>query len=141
MPIRRILFATDFSEPSAHALAYAVEFARRLGSKIRVVHVLALHEADVATAEEQMPLTVPDGLDDVVDARDIVRAPTAELGIIREARHSQTDLIVLGTHGRTGLKHVFLGSVAERVVQLASGPVLTVRTPEHVLQDPEGGDS
>lgn len=136
MTIQRILFATDFSEASRHALTEAAGLARRLGAEIHLLHVLALHDADPAVASDLLLSAVPPGAEDVVTERQVVRALRPELGILHAAREGGFDLIVLGTHGRTGLKHVVLGSVAERVVQLAGIPVLTVRQPGHEFEHP-----
>ncbi len=136
MTFQRILFATDFSEASRHALTEAAALARRLGAEIHLIHVLALHDADPAVASDLLLSAVPPGAEDVVAERQVVRALRPELGVIHAAREGDFDLIVLGTHGRTGLKHVVLGSVAERVVQLAACPVLTVRQPGHAFEHP-----
>ena len=134
--MKRILLATDFSASSTHALRLAAGIARAMDGKIQVVHVLALHDSDPATAEKQMPLFVPAELESLVESKKIVRAITAELGVIHEAREQNADMIVIGTHGRTGLSHVLLGSVAERVVRLADRPVLTVRAPADAIKEP-----
>ena len=134
--MQRILMATDFSASAAHALRLAAAIARALGGKIQVVHVLALLEADPAMAEQEMPRFVPDDLESLVESKKIIRATTAELGVIHEAREQNADMIVIGTHGRTGLSHVLLGSVAERVVRLADRPVLTVRAPADAIKEP-----
>jgi len=136
MSYRRMLFATDFSDASRHALLCAAELARQLGSRIELVHVLALHDSDPAAASDLLLSAVPHEVTDVVEARRVVRAPRPELGILEVARDGGFDLLVLGTHGRTGLKHILLGSVAERVVQLAGCPVLTVRQPGQDFEHP-----
>ncbi len=127
-----ILMATDFSAPAACAQAWAVEFARCSGSgaRLHVIHCVPLHELERAQAERQLPLTVPPELDDVVASRSVVRAVAPELGIVEAAKRLGAQLIVLGTVGRSHLSHVLLGSVAERVVNLAGCPVLTVRSPD-----------
>jgi nucleotide-binding universal stress UspA family protein len=149
MAIRQILVPTDFSEPSRAALDYAAELARPLGASIDVLHVWEqpvfvppsmMPEAGVAdlsileiyrkNAESQL-----DGF--VADARKrgvAIRAAFAELGpashtISDFADRRGYDLIVIGTHGRTGLAHALIGSVAERVVRYAHRPVLAVRAP------------
>jgi len=132
----RILFPTDFSEPAREALAWAAALARSFGGSIDVVHICALHESGPAEAEAEMKTAIPAEYDDVVSARRIVRALSADLGILHEARSAQADLIVMGTHGRSYLKHVVLGSVAERVVQLSHCPVLTVRPAGHTFEHP-----
>jgi universal stress protein A len=148
MAIRQILVPTDFSEPSRAALDYAAELARPLGATLDVLHVWEapvfvppsmLPEAGVAdvaalelyreSAESQLATFVADA-----KKRGIaVRTSFAELGpaahtIAEFARARHYDLIVIGTHGRTGLAHVVIGSVAERVVRYAHCPVLAVRS-------------
>lgn len=125
----KILFATDFSESAAAALATTADFARQTGAEIHAIHVLALHEDDPAGADEHLAKAVPTEYDDVVKDRSVIRAVAAEAGIVRQAREEEADLIAIGTHGRSGLKHLLLGSVAERVVQLAPCAVLTIREP------------
>jgi len=131
-----ILVAVDFSDASRHALQRAVSIARQLGSRVSLVHVLALGEDDPAWAAEQWKTFVPDELASDVGERHTVRALKPELGVLHTAREVGADLIVIGTHGRTGLSHMFLGSVAERVVQLAPCPVLTVREPGRTFEAP-----
>ena len=131
---KKILFPTDFSEAAEHALHFAVSIARKFGGKLDVVHVLAMHRADQSEAERELPGAVPEAYADAVASRETVRAVSPEVGIVEAARSRGSDLIVIGTHGRTGLKHVVLGSVAERVVQHAPVAVLTVRWPGHSFQ-------
>lgn len=127
-----IVFATDFSAPAARAQALAVDLARRFGAKIHAIHCVPLNELERAEAEAQLPRVLPPALDDVVASRKVVRALAPELGILESARALGAQLVVMGTHGRTNLAHVLLGSVAERVVQLAPCPVLTVRSSDHM---------
>ncbi|MBW2531848.1 MAG: universal stress protein [Deltaproteobacteria bacterium] len=133
---RRILVPIDFSASTPRTLAYAAEFARAFGVRLDVLHVCALHEESVGEAQREMDTAIPDDLNDVVERRHIVRALSADLGIIHEARERAAGLIIMGTHGRSGLRHVLLGSIAERVVQLAGCPVLTVRQPDHRFERP-----
>ena len=143
--IKRMLVPTDFSQASDLAFAYAVDMAAREGSTLHLLHVL--DEANFATA-------YPDGfyvelpgvrtqLTDEANARlekMVARctaanvAATTELAVGRAARvivqtatTRGTDLIVIGTHGRSGFAHLMLGSVTERVVRMAPCAVLTVR--------------
>jgi nucleotide-binding universal stress UspA family protein len=117
-----ILVATDFSDGATAALRVAIDYGRRLHARLHVLHVLSRDEYDVtrlladavAEAGAEVPVTVASTGGD--PAEEIVRYA---------ARHS-VDLIVVGTHGRTGVSRLLLGSVAERVVRTTSCPVLTV---------------
>lgn len=148
--LRRILFPTDFSELSLHALTYARSFAEAYKAELHVLHVVdEAYQYWMATAPNAMPIG-PTPADIAKDAKAeldkfikknlsgvttplsstmIVGRPFLE--IIRYARDKEIDLIVLGTHGRGGLSHVLLGSVAEKIVRKAPCPVLTIRHPEH----------
>lgn len=143
--LKNILVATDFSEPACAALRHGMELARRFGASLHVLHVVS----DLAAVPATAPGLVDAGVMQATlekDARadlDALIAPpdraalNAHLeisvsawpgrAILQYAREEQVDLIVLGTHGRTGLAHWFLGSVAEYVSRRAHCPVLTVR--------------
>jgi len=137
--IKTILYATDFSECSESAFHLACSLARDHGARLIVLHVIppqAFH-CDVVPRHqpngyrEQMGnwlyrLQAPDsGVD--IDHRLADGDPCT--AILRVAQDNSCDLIVMGTHGRTGLNHLLMGSVAEHVVRRASCPVLTVKTP------------
>lgn len=142
--ISRILVPLDFSVHSDRALAYATMLAQRLEASLRLLNVVEPLNA-AALAGEGYLITVPELTDSMVkearrrmaDYRDIappglvietdVAVGPAATTIAETAREQQCDLIVMGTHGRTGLAHLFMGSVAERVTRLAPCPVLTVR--------------
>jgi len=144
MPLpRTILVATDFSEQADDALEYAVEMAARLDATIHLVHSTPLPPISLPemgmTYTASMMETMKSGAMTRLDAyatkyRDRVSmAPVRiELGdprdvIDRVAEDIGADLIVMGTHGRRGVKRLLLGSVAEAVVRTAPCPVLTVR--------------
>ena len=145
--IRRILFPTDFSERAEAAWEYAQTVASAFNAEIHLLHVLqepvtmlpesALAVAPPAVNMPELMEAAEQGLDRIsqstsnsVTNRSVVSGPPAE-EIVRYARDAGVDLIVLGTHGRTGLAHVLLGSVAEKIVRKAPCPVLTVRPPSH----------
>jgi nucleotide-binding universal stress UspA family protein len=153
----KILAPTDFSEDSKLALSYAITLAEKFSSEIIVVHVdqplapVMVSELnpglDVSTmnriAEEGrlMALKELDGAtarlrESGVKARGLMRVGAPFLEIIHAAQGEAADLIVMGTHGRTGLAHVLMGSVAERVVNKAPCPVLTVRHPDRKFKHP-----
>jgi nucleotide-binding universal stress UspA family protein len=140
----RILVPVDFSPGSEHALAYAAALTLRVGAHLGLLHVvedptasawseyyvpdLARWRADlVAGAEKRIAAcrAALTGAPPEIDTA--VRVGHAASTIVEFARTERFDLIVMGTHGRTGLTHLLMGSVAERVVRTASCPVLTVR--------------
>lgn len=146
---RTILVPTDFSVPSRAALEYAALLARPLDASIDVLHVwevpafvppAAFLEVNGGTESlvEIIRKSAEDALAGFVDdakKRGIpVRASFTEMGrpshgIAEFARQHGYDLIVIGTHGRTGVSHALMGSVVERVVRHAPCPVLAVRQP------------
>jgi nucleotide-binding universal stress UspA family protein len=150
--IKKVLCPVDFSDPSREAMHFAVDLAQRYGAEVVLLHV---YQVPAYAFPEGMVLAGPDVLANLVDriARTLaawredaagraagltVAAETAmgvaHTEILRVARERKADLIVVGTHGRTGLAHVFLGSVAERVLRTAPCPVLTVRPAAHRLE-------
>ena len=150
--IGSILVPTDFSESSDHALKYALSFAREYEAKLYVLHVVedAAHTVPfdmvqappmsellselVERSREEVDAVVPQGLRDEIEWEGLVRRGVPFYEIVRAAAELDVDLIICGTHGRTGLKHMIFGSVAEKVVRKASCPVLSVRHPEHKVE-------
>jgi nucleotide-binding universal stress UspA family protein len=138
-----LLVPTDFSSGSSAATEYALWLAGRTNAKVIFYHVMeptvysvdfALTRPDLSTevrerANEMLRQLVEEARGRGIPAEHAVAvgAPFAEIG--RAAAERKADLIVMGTHGRTGLSHVVLGSTAERVVRLAPCPVLTVKAP------------
>lgn len=140
-----ILVPVDDDPMSRHALRTAADLARRIGAKLIVMHVVEpfpTYTADVARmlpkgeiersqeeyAEallESMRGELPDGADVTLLVRRSERRPWQ--AIVRAAEEIEADLIVMGTHGRTGLSHALTGSITERVVRFAPCPVLVVR--------------
>jgi len=139
LPIRTILLPTDFSEQSGYALQLACALVRDYGARLILLHVasppMAIYGGDVLIPappdshdEERQQLdelSVPEGVS--TERRLVEGDPGTE--ILRAARQMGPDLIVMGTHGRTGLARILMGSVAERVVRKAPCPVLTVKMP------------
>ncbi|HVN26930.1 MAG TPA: universal stress protein [Candidatus Binataceae bacterium] len=154
----KILAATDFSEDSNLALGFAEEVARRFGAEIVVLHVDQALPPVMASPEigpvmdvgamtriaEEQRMAAHRELDKVVNrlrdggikARPALKVGSPFLEIVQTAKADGADLIVMGTHGRTGLAHVLMGSVAERVVQKAHCPVLTIRHPDRKFKHP-----
>lgn len=146
LSIRRILFPTDFSEPAEHAWPYALTFAQEFGAEVHMVHVIApLPRVTEAYAVNLDPERMTQSMTAEANAfmdRQVEAAKSSGLIFRREVRvgvdfreiidyavKHDIDLIVMATHGRTGLAHVLLGSVAEKVVRKAPCPVLTIKHP------------
>ncbi|HEY2893576.1 MAG TPA: universal stress protein [Pirellulales bacterium] len=139
---KRILFATDFSPASDAALRYATALARDSGALLLIAHV---EEVPTPYLGGEMYFTQPEYpnpeikkmLDAVVPPDKSVRFEhrlvmgIAADDIARLADEEKADLIVIGTHGRTGLSRVLMGSVAESVMRMATCPVLTIKAPSH----------
>jgi nucleotide-binding universal stress UspA family protein len=146
-PFQKILVPTDFSKHSAEAVAAAVDISRRYDATITLAYVFepvtyALPEGHVMQSppqlEEMQEVFEKRLLQAEADARalgassvdaKLLTGPVAS-EITDYAGRAGYDLIVMGTHGRTGLRHLVLGSVAEKVVRTAPCAVLTVRVPE-----------
>ena len=144
MDIRQILAPTDFSEPSKQAVQCAYELAQTFGAKLRLLHVVELLVYPVEMflvsedgttlmddLERQARLDlaelVPKSQDGTVEVLCRAVVGTPYLKIAKVAAAEKVDLIVMSTHGRTGLSHLVMGSVAERVVRMAPCPVLSIR--------------
>ena len=122
--IRQILFPTDFSEASAVAGRAAADLARQLGARLHVLHVVP-PVTDPTPAPKALRAVV-DSLGPGLFVVSEVASGLAARQIVAYAHRTGIDLIVVGTHGRTGVSHVLLGSVAEAVVRRARCLVLTV---------------
>jgi nucleotide-binding universal stress UspA family protein len=143
--IKRILVPTDFSEYSRQALKYACALAERFSSELHLLNVVqplalstpyagALPEEvmyPVPAAEKEMSELSDPGFEQAASVERSVRTGTPFVEIVRYAREKDIDVIVMGTHGRGGLIHALIGSVAEKVVRKAPCPVLTVRPEGH----------
>jgi universal stress protein A len=147
--LKRILVPVDFSDCSRKALAYAVPFAKQFGAEIVLLHVvqpyLAVAEVaaiDTVAIRNQARETAKGELKKLrlsiaedVQIRTLVRMGNPAHEIVKSAATVDADLILLSTHGRTGLGRVLFGSVAEHVTRYAKCPVLTVREREHEFVD------
>ena len=151
--IGRILCAVDFSEYSAYALRYAVAFARDFDARLELVHVLELPFMptyamaglpELSLPTDRLEEEVRKHMDELVEevrtdherVSGTVRIGSAFLEIIQYARELEADLIVIGTHGHSGLSHILIGSVAEKVVRKAPCAVLSVKHPKHRFEMP-----
>jgi nucleotide-binding universal stress UspA family protein len=140
--MKKILYATDYSEPSQCALHIATSLARDWAAVLLIVHVSQTECCPVGDVFDEEPepspeevqrlqTIVPDDADVPFKHHLICPPPSSENVhpadlIVRFAKQEKVDAIVIGTHGRTGLSRVLLGSVAESVMRQASCPVITV---------------
>lgn len=146
----RILVPTDFSDFSKPALTYGCAIAARFDAELHLLHVvpdpaMLVPEAAAFSVESMEAQTEllrtesmktlnslpPDGWSDGKPVVREIRVGAAFMEIIDYAREKDIDLIVIGTHGRSGLMHVLMGSVAERIVRKSPCPVLTVKPEGH----------
>lgn len=127
-PIRRILVTTDFSHYSVAAFEYAFSLADIHNADVHVLHVAeAGSSGQEEAARKCMQNFIVANVDEFQNVVRAVRTGVPHEEIARYAKECEVDLIVIATHGRTGLAHVLMGSVAEKVVRRAAVPVLTVK--------------
>lgn len=143
--IKRILHPSDFSEFSDRALDYATQLAQKFGAELHLLHVLT---DPMSLVQGPADYSLPDGFfEDLIKqaegalaerprsggsglkVRRVTAVGSAAGEIVRYAGENKADLIVMGTHGLTGLAHLLIGSVAERVARTAPCPVMTVPEP------------
>jgi nucleotide-binding universal stress UspA family protein len=162
MKLNRVLTATDFSKQSGFALEWAAYLAQCMKADLMLLHVISEEEGKIIeeVIGEGAVVQIPKGIRqnvvedrqkklreqyDMVVSREIkaslkmeelIRIGVPFLEIIRAAKEKDVDLIVLGTHGRSGLSHVLIGSVAEKVVHHAHCGVLTVKHPQYKFVAP-----
>ena len=145
-PFEKILTAIDFSESSDYAFEYALTLASQFQAELTVMHVIN-EPVDLQgfyvphISFEQLEKEIEEGAEKMMEnfcqtkMGDFTRYTTAVVAgipyeeILRKAAETGASLIVLGTHGRTGIDHLIFGSTAERVVRSATCPVLTIRLP------------
>jgi nucleotide-binding universal stress UspA family protein len=140
--LRKILVTTDLSDYSLAAMEYASSLGLIYSSRLFLVHVVDHREGQHGMTEEQGRKVLGDFVDRHV-SRDVSVVPVVRFGnpvleIRKFAAEEGIDLVVMATHGRTGLRHILMGSVAEKVVRQSSVPVLTVKPHpirESILQD------
>jgi nucleotide-binding universal stress UspA family protein len=149
MQIRSILLPTDFSECGNFALSYATSLARTFGSSIICLHVIEMMVPTVGYSGMTEPLPIADitgqlessaerelpklaGCDECagLEVEELIVHGDAASEIVRVAKEREVDLVVISSHGRTGLGRMLFGSTAEAVVRHASCPVLVVKPPQ-----------
>ncbi len=148
MKFNTILFATDFSEGSKNALPYAVDLAKRYDAKLFFMHVIydvakttgwyvphisveEMYKDLEKGAKTELEKTFIEEMRGFKDIEHIVVKGIPYEEITKFAEMKKIDLVVLATHGRTGLDRLLFGSTAEQVVRYAPCPVLSVRLPKH----------
>ena len=158
--LEKVLFTTDFSEMANQALPYAIKMAKVSGAELIMLHAITLYEHDPNDPEHHFPslqaycsevtkaaesgfqVCVERIGDAGVAVRKVIVQGISPHAAILEFVKDEGDigLIVMSTHGRSGLSHVLLGSVTENVIRYAGCPILVTKSPEHEFIDPETGD-
>ncbi len=146
MQVKTILYPTDFSEYSEAALQHASSLARDTGAMLMIVHVKEPPDTFVDTGFAGYPVDVQES--ELLSELNLVKPSDPNIGysqklltgdpakeIVRCAKEEGVDMIVMGTHGRRGLKRMLMGSVAEAIVRNASCPVLTIKQPSTETAD------
>ncbi|MBU6391369.1 MAG: universal stress protein [Planctomycetota bacterium] len=145
--LKKILCPIDFSACSKHALSYAIDLSAKESASLYLIHVIEAHLSGIGDILKQLDLLLDDKqIEDNLKMRlisllpdDVRKSTFVEpiiakgipfVEIVNTAKDKRTDLIVMGTHGKTGLEHILIGSVAERVIQRAPCPVLSIRLPK-----------
>ncbi len=149
-PFQRILVPTDLSDNSKAAFQLGIAMAREMKARLDVLHVIDLREVQVSPYLEPWHVSLEKELVDqrlaqfraFCQAFDMEGVEVAQhhrsgipfIEIVRFSREISADLIVMGTHGRTGIAHILIGSVAEKVVRKAQCPVMTVKGKDFVFE-------
>ena len=158
--ITKVLFPTDFSEMANHALPYAIKMSKIFNAELIMLHAVTLYEHDPNDPEHHFPSlqtyctevrkaadndfqvcieTVGDS--GVKIRKAIVQGISPHAAILDYIKdEGEIGLIVMSTHGRSGLSHVLLGSVTENVIRYSPCPVLVIKHPEHEFIDPDSGE-
>lgn len=145
--IQRIVVPIDFSEYSKRAFRYAIDFAQTFGAEMILVYVVEpiVYPADFSFGQvalpsmerelqdrssEQLSALIAKEVPEGMPARCVIRSGKPFVEIIQLAKEENADLIIIATHGHSGIEHVLFGSTAEKVVRKAPCPVLSIRSPE-----------
>lgn len=141
---KKILVPFDVSPSSENAFSWAVEFGKHFSSQLNVLHVIP-HLDDLVTDQkikmkDDIESTIVNDIKDRIEQLNTsnntgkssvtisIKSGNATKEILSEINHQQPDLVILGTNGRTGLDHILLGSVAEKIIQHSSAPLLIAKT-------------
>ncbi len=145
-PIKKILVPIDFSDYSKRALRYAIDFSKHFNSELILVSVIEpmIYPADFSMGQVAIPATdqnlterienelkslEENEIGNQVKSKRIIKSGKPFYEIVETAREEDVDLIIIATHGHTGVEHLLFGSTAEKVVRKAPCPVLTLREP------------
>ena len=144
--LKKILCPIDFSACSTYALTYAIDLSLKDHASLYLIHVMETYMGDIGDILKQINLLlddkqtdslkmrlinlIPDEIQTNISIDTLVVKGVPFVEIIKAAKGNQADLIVMGTHGKTGLDHILIGSVAERVIQRSPCPVLSIRLPK-----------
>lgn len=145
--ISRIVVPIDFSEYSKKAFRYAIDFAQTFGAEMILVYVVEpiIYPADFSFGQvalpsmereiqdrslEQLQVLIQKEVPAGIRARSTIRSGKPFVEIIQLAKEEKADLIIIATHGHSGIEHVLFGSTAEKVVRKSPCPVLSIRSPE-----------
>jgi len=149
--LKKILCPIDHSDCSKEALKYAVSFAMKDESKLYMLHVIDIRsfsesidamtpqipdDETIKQLKTKLLDCIPEEIRDDMNVEALVVQGIPFVEIIRTARENDIDMIVIGSHGRTGIAHMMLGSVSEKVVRKAPCPVLTVKPSNHKFDMP-----
>jgi len=146
--IQRVLFTTDFSDYSRYALPYAITMVQKFDATLHALYVVEppntpadfawdqigyddLEQAHIDHARQSLEKLVISEVPEEIDTEIAVHLGRSVREILNYAREEDIDMIVMSTHGRSGLEHILFGSTAEKVVRQSPCPVLTIRHPDH----------
>lgn len=150
--LKKILYPTDFSTYAANARPYVVDFAKKFGAEVTIINVLMSPSyavspefaVDLTKIQKDMQNAAEASLEELrkvfekegIPTRTVLEVGSPFAEIVHTAKTEKADLIIMATHGHGAVKHMLMGSTAEKVVRKASCPVLTVRHPEHEFVHP-----
>ena len=153
LTMKKILLPIDFSEYSKSALKYAIEFNRAYNAEIILLYVIepVIYPADFSfgqvalpsmemeireRGQKQLDALLQKEIPSTMTARALILSGKPFLEIVRTAKEEAVDLIIIASHGHTGIEHILFGSTAEKVIRKAGCPVLSIRSEDHPVVKP-----
>ncbi len=149
---KKILYPIDFSEYTEEITSYAVSIAKKYDSELHLLHVIPnlsyftpyesfMTPENIVAIERNIEKEIEKDFDNVlrkidIPAKKVIKTGVTFVEIIDYIKEEGIDLVVMGTHGRSGIEHILIGSVAEKVVRKAPCPVMTVRPKGKIFQMP-----